>query len=156
MDTATHQCEALKRILWRFFLIEEDKGGLLCPFLKERTLERGEVLFQEDEPADYMAFILEGSLEIKKKTEFANKHIVLSILGAGTFVGEIVLFEYENPVRSATATALTKTQLALLTKERFEAMSQEQPAVCLRLLQSVLKEVALRLRAVNERIASVF
>lgn len=136
--------------------MEEDKGGLLCPFLKERTLERGDVLFREDDPADYMAFIIEGSLEIKKKTEFADKHIVLSILGAGTFVGEIVLFEYENPVRSATATALNRTHLAILTKERFDAMSQEQPAVCLRLLKSVLKEVALRLRAVNERMASVF
>lgn len=103
-----------------------------------------------------MAFIIEGSLEIKKKTEFLNKHIVLSILGTGTFVGEIVLFEYENPTRSATATALEKTELALLTKERFEALSQEQPAVCLRLLKSVLKEVALRLRAANERMASVF
>ncbi|MEZ0328808.1 MAG: cyclic nucleotide-binding domain-containing protein [Dissulfuribacterales bacterium] len=136
--------------------MEEDKCGLLCPFLKERTLERGDVLFREDDPADYMAFIIEGSLEIKKKTEFADKYIVLSILGAGTFVGEIVLFEYENPVRSATATALDRTQLAILTKERFEAMSQEQPTVCLRLLKSVLKEVVLRLRAVNERMASVF
>jgi len=156
VDIATPQCETLKRILHRFFLIEEDKCGLICPFLKAVTLEPGEVLFREDDPADYMAFILEGALEIKKKTEFADKHIVLSILGAGTFVGEIVLFEYENPVRCTTATALKKTQLALLAKERFETMSEEQPALCLRLLRSVLKEVTLRLRAANERMASVF
>lgn len=156
MEPLTPQCEKLKRILWRFFLIEEDKGGLICPFLKPKILQPGEVLFREGEPADYMAFILDGALEVKKQTEFADKYIVLSILGAGTFVGEIILFEYENPIRSATATALKTTQLAVLTKDFFEQMAEQQPAICLRLLRSVLKEVALRLRAVNERMTAVF
>lgn len=67
------------------------------------TLEQGELLFSEGEPAQGLFVLLEGTLEISKT--IGGQKVILSNAGAGVFVGEISLLT--DAPHNATARMLT-------------------------------------------------
>lgn len=66
----------------------------------------GSTLFEEGDPADGVAAILEGSVEVVKQGR------VLATLGPGSVLGELSLFV---PSASRTATARTTTSVRMIT-----------------------------------------
>lgn len=121
-----------------------------------KKLFAGDILFREGDNADSVAFIISGRLEVKKQTEFSGKYFVLSILGKGSFIGERAIAGKVPTTRTATATALEETCLAVLKKDAFEEMLERSPAVAAALLRALLYELSSRLNGVNERMAAVF
>jgi CRP-like cAMP-binding protein len=66
----------------------------------------GSTLFEEGDPADGVAAILEGNIEVLKQGR------VLATLGPGSVLGELSLFV---PSSSRTATARTTTAVRMIT-----------------------------------------
>ncbi|UKL13202.1 Crp/Fnr family transcriptional regulator [Dissulfurimicrobium hydrothermale] len=128
----------------------------LSSFFALKKSLAGEILFKEGDRADWMAFIVSGKLEIKKQTEFHDKYFVLSILGSGSFIGERAILNKGELPRSATATALEETCLAVMKWDSFEELLEKFPDIAAKLLRVLLNEVSLRLIGANNRMASVF
>ena len=83
-------------------------------------LAAGETVFNAGEIGFTMYFILAGDVHITS----ADNH-PLDQLVAGQIFGEMALVD--NQVRSATATAVTNTTLALISKNRFHELAQQSP-----------------------------
>jgi len=134
---------------------------LQCPdvenFLKfcERVrVPAGETLWKEGDCDNYAAFILDGKLGIKKKTEFGGKHVIVGVYAPGSVVGELCLLT-DNP-RSVSAEVIEPADLVILHSQKFEEMIMQFPLIGLSLLKHIFITTSKRLTKSYERIASIF
>ncbi|NDY42962.1 cyclic nucleotide-binding domain-containing protein [Dissulfurirhabdus thermomarina] len=147
-------CLELKEEMELFrFLAEAEADGIYCYF-ERRDLEPGEALYRENEPADFVAFILSGRVKIVKETEFKGHSVVMAVHGPGSFVGEFALVEGTR--RCTSAVAMEPTRVAVLHRDRFDELAGRHPDFALRLLKTVLRVVYMRLRGLSSRLTSVF
>ena len=147
-------CLVMKDELSLFpFLEEKDLTEVPCYFHR-RQVKAGELLYSEGDSCDYLAYIIEGSLEIKKQTEFADKKFILGIYGQGSIVGELCILD--QVPRVVTAVAKEDTTLVVLTQENFEKMLDECPELGVKFLKGLFLAVSIRLRKNFDRMASIF
>lgn len=98
-------------------------------------LAPGEVLFAEGEPAQEMYVVLSGSVEVS-----ARGHVV-EVVQPGDGLGILSLID--DLPRSATATAVAETEVAVLDPRQFRFVVENTPGF----VWFVLGEMAQRLRA---------
>lgn len=147
-------CRAMKNELSFFpFLEEKDLSGVPC-FFERREVKAGELLFHEGDPCDYLAYIIKGSLEIKKQTEFQGRKFILGIYGEGSIVGELCILDAVP--RAVTAVAKEDTTLVVLTREQLDQMLSQCPELGVKFLKGLLLAVSIRLRKSFDRMSSIF
>ena len=100
---------------------------------------------------DGMSLILDG--EVTVESDSAAEGFVVSVLGPGSLIGELGLID--QAARSATCTAASDLALAVLTREAFEQLMAEQPAVAARLLLAITQRVAGHLRETNRKLLAL-
>jgi voltage-gated potassium channel len=88
--------------------------------LRAQMVEAGRVVVRRGEPATCMYFIAGGAVEV----ELPNQRVRL---GVGQFFGEIALLRRSN--RSATVTAVTRTNLLALDAHDFHALMERAPGM---------------------------
>jgi CRP/FNR family cyclic AMP-dependent transcriptional regulator len=135
------------------FMEEKDFADVPCYF-KRRLVKAGEVLFHEGDACDYLAYIIDGRLEIKKATDFQGKEFILGIYGRGSLVGELCFLD--SSPRPYTAVALEECSLVELSKENFDTMVAEVPELGIKFLKGLLLASSIRLRKSFDRMAAIF
>lgn len=95
--------------------LEVDQRRRLVRSVEVRTLEAGEVLFKQGDPADAMYVVAEGEVIARVTTVAPGGTLDLAVLGAGDFFGEIGLLG-DQP-RQATIVAKTETTLLAFGRE---------------------------------------
>ncbi len=126
---------------------------LLTASLTDRSLARGEVLFEEGDHGDMAYIVTEGELEILK--ESGGRRVRIAVLGHGLIVGETALLT-EAP-RNATARALTDVELVAISKEAFNTVVSNSAAATRALFDVSLqrwRELEERLKQ-SERMAQI-
>ncbi|MEO0184243.1 MAG: Crp/Fnr family transcriptional regulator [candidate division WOR-3 bacterium] len=109
----------------------------------EKTLNPGDILFNEGDKGDVMYLIKEGQIKITKGRGPDER--VLAVLKEGDFFGEMAIID--GSPRSATATAISKTSLLIIDKETFRSKIRENP-----LIEYILETLTKRLRNADEQI----
>ncbi|MEW6418193.1 MAG: cyclic nucleotide-binding domain-containing protein [Nitrospirota bacterium] len=137
-----------------FFLFEEKELEEIIPFFELRHFPANNVVFREGEVGDFICFILSGKLEVKKETEFKGNQIILAILGKGSLVGELSLFD--KYYRSATVEAVEDSLLLMLKNSALDALIEQYPKAGIKLLKGFIRVLSLRLRKVTERLTTIF
>jgi voltage-gated potassium channel len=92
--------------------------------LRAQTVDAGEVIVRAGDPAHSMYFIAAGEVDI----DLEGRHVVM---GVGHFFGEIAVLRRSR--RSATVTALTRTNLLVLEAEALRRLMQRDPRVAERI-----------------------
>ena len=105
-----------------------------------RVFEAGETIFRQYDMGAEMYVILEGEVEISMGST------ILETLGPGEPFGEMALID--QAPREATATARTRTSLAVLPEKKFVFMIQTNPTFALQ----IMKVIVDRLRKMNTRV----
>jgi voltage-gated potassium channel len=100
--------------------------------LRAQVAEAGETIVRAGDPAHSMYFIAAGEVEVALKKETLR-------LGVGHFFGEVAVLRRAR--RSATATALTRTNLLVLAAQDLHALMQRDPRVAARIKDVVEKRV---------------
>jgi CRP-like cAMP-binding protein len=136
-----------------------DRGEMeeLSQQLEEVTLATGEKLWRESDPESegrFLAFVLEGELEVMKETDFPGKHIVLAVLHPGAVAGEV--YAFGGNCRALTAIAASDCRLAVLPLAALDELSNNKPALGVKLLKGFLGVTAKRLDQSYQRLISVF
>ncbi len=103
------------------------------------SLKPGETLFSEGDPALCMYVVRSGTVRV------TSGSTVLEEIGAGSILGEMALIE-DTP-RSATVTAVTDCEIAMVDRRRFLFLVQQTPSFAL----NVMKVLSHRLREMNRR-----
>lgn len=134
------------------FLAPEEVVAI-CSYLDYRVWDAGEVLMNDGEPGDFMGFVLDGKLAVKKETNFPGRFTLVAILDRGAMVGEISAVD--RGLRTATVVAMQKTKLLLLTCDNLEKMLTEKPALGIKLLKRIIHVLSLRQRRAYDRLSSL-
>jgi voltage-gated potassium channel len=115
---------------------ELDAGEIadIMELLRAQVAQAGEVIVRAGEPAHSMYFIAAGQVEIALK----GKKEPLR-LGAGQFFGEVAVLRRAR--RSATVTALTRTNLLVLAAQDLHALMQRDARIAARIKDVVEKRV---------------
>lgn len=117
---------------------------------RQRWLEPGDALFIEGQASHAVAIVLQGELAVSLRGNPEHSTEVAS-LGPGAVVGEGALVD--PAPRSATVTAAVPTVVVELDRADFAALAREQPGAASHLLGMILRDVARKLRAVEQRVA---
>ncbi len=137
-----------------FSFLCEDEWKKLSGFFEQKTVAAGEVLWTENDPCDFSAIILSGSVGIKKETKFKKYGIAVGSYTRGAIVGELCLLD-ESP-RAVSAIAYEDVSLLLITKKNFDNLIVEYPVQGAQLMKGMLLSVSKRLKGCYDRLAAVF
>ena len=98
----------------------------------------------------YMALVLEGEAVVLNAIEGSDENVVLSTLGPGAVFGELGILD--GKARSATITAVTDMDIAVLDRVGLARLVDSLPGVACSLFSAIIVRVGERLRATNIRV----
>jgi len=130
-----------------------DDIAFFCSYLDHRVWAAGEVLMKDGEPGDFMGFVLDGKLAVKKETNFPGRFTLVAILDRGAMVGEISAVD--RGLRTATVVAIQKTEMLLLSCDSMEKLLAEHPALGFKLLKRIIHVLSLRQGRAYDRLSSL-
>lgn len=130
-----------------------DEVAQFCQYLEYRAWEAGAVLMNDGEPGDFMGFVLEGKLAVKKETNFPGRFTLVAILDRGAMVGEISAVD--RGLRTATVVAMQNAELLLLSCDNLELMLREHSALGVKLLKRIIHVLSLRQRRAYDRLSTL-
>jgi signal transduction histidine kinase len=105
----------------------------LVKLSREISISAGEVLIEEGGAGDSAYVILDGELEVSKRS--ADRDIVLSTRHAGDLIGEMALLNHAP--RMATVRALQDSRLLRIPADAFEDCLRSSPDATLAILRTV-------------------
>lgn len=103
-----------------------------------RRLGRGEHLFDQGDESHTLFIVLSGHIKIGL-TAANGKELILDYLGPGSVIGEIGLFDRQP--RSAAAVAAEPAELVELRRRDVQPFLERQPALALRLLETMARRI---------------
>lgn len=109
----------------------------------------GETVFEEGDRGYYVCFVVDGALDVLKKSE-NSEDIVITTLSKGRSIGEMAVID-ELP-RSATVRARTKATLLTLSREKFNDILEEHTAIGIKILKGITRLLSLSLRKTSTRL----
>ena len=117
-----------------FELLKEEDRRELANVVDAVKLNTGEILFHAGEPGESLFVVRSGSIELYIK-DTAGQKIVLTIAEEGNLFGELSLLD-EGP-RTATAIALTDSELLVLDRDDLLLLFQKRPDAALNMLAAM-------------------
>jgi CRP/FNR family cyclic AMP-dependent transcriptional regulator len=118
----------------------------IIPLLKEETFDKGAFIIREDEDGDMLHFIIEGSVEVVKRThdDKEDSYQKLAIFGPGDTFGEMELIDIQK--RSASVRALEDVSaLTLSNKDMYKLYHSNLKAYTM-IIMNIAREISRRLR----------
>ncbi|HEY3785808.1 MAG TPA: Crp/Fnr family transcriptional regulator [Steroidobacteraceae bacterium] len=103
-----------------------------------RTFEDGSVIFMHGDPGDSLCAVVTGRVRISASRP-GGKQVFLNIMGPGDSFGEIALLDGQP--RTATATAMARTELMVIGRADFQALLQTESQLATHLIQLLCKRV---------------
>src|SRR6185295_199633 len=97
-----------------------------------RRYPKDAVVFFENEQGDFFFMILEGRIKVTILGD-DGREVILSLLGAGDFFGEMALLDHEP--RSATAIAVEESELLSLHRTDFQGVIGDNLAISIALIK---------------------
>lgn len=125
---------------------------LLVEYMVLKKIEKGNILFlanQTDVKSDYMLLVLDGEVLIEVDTTGHGSSVV-SIAGAGHLIGEMGVLD--GAPRSATCTAQTTVEVAILSRYDLERLIMKHPEIASRFILAIAKRLADRVRLGNHKL----
>jgi CRP-like cAMP-binding protein len=103
-----------------------------------RICEDGSVIFLQGDPGDALCGVVSGRVRISASRP-GGKEIFLNVIGPGETFGEIALLD--GMTRTATATAVGRTELLVIPREAFLALLHAEPQLALHMIRLLCKRV---------------
>jgi CRP-like cAMP-binding protein len=131
-----------------FSQLNDDELGRISEPARERSYPKNSVILFEDDPGDALYIVSTGQVKVVLIGE-DGREVILSVLGEGTFFGEMALLDDEP--RSAHVIAMEDSVVLALRREDFRARLRASPEVAI----ALLRELSRRLRRADDQIGSL-
>lgn len=132
--------------------LTEAQAKTVVKFMQPRIIPEETIILQEGDNSDtgYMVLIITGEVTVETLVVSRTSPDTLTVLGPGSLIGEMALFD--GAARSATCTATTEVRCAVLTRKTLETLTSEDPATAANLMAAIAQRLAERLRQSDEKI----
>lgn len=136
------------RVVPLFRQVPEPDLTALAQLVRERRQAKGTMILSQGDRGDTLFLIRAGQVKVSVVAE-DGREVILSVLGPGSFFGELALLDDEP--RSAHVIAMEDTLLLQLHREDFRNRLKLSPELSV----SLLRELSQRLRRADDTIASL-
>jgi CRP-like cAMP-binding protein len=130
--------------------LTESELAVLRETLERRAYRKGDIVFREGDTSDELYVIARGSASVRLRLAGTERETRLITFSPGTVFGELALLDQE--ARSATVEADEELVCYVLTRTSFERLTKLYPAVAIKLLTNLGRELSGRLRRANRTI----
>jgi CRP/FNR family cyclic AMP-dependent transcriptional regulator len=113
-----------------------------------RSYPRNTIILSEGDNSDSLYLILSGKVKVFLNDE-NGKEAIINYQEAGEYFGELSLID--ESTRSASIMTTEKCTLAVITRQAFHQIMQENPTIAIHLL----KDLVHRIRALTEEVRSL-
>src|SRR6266508_126982 len=127
--------------------LPEEQLQMLESAAERRLFQAGETIFHHGDPADWLYIVEEGAVEIVLPSE--GQEIVLASFAAGSFFGELGLFDQQP--RNATARAASDANLIRIPARAILGLIDRYPSAA----RHFLRVVTQRLRGADELLSRI-
>lgn len=127
--------------------LSPDEVQRLVAACQETSHAAGEVIFSEGDEGDVLYIVRSGRVRIAKAIGL-DVDRTLTILGVGGVFGELVIVG--EGLRSATVMALEPTRVLAMSRETFVRLTEEAPALGLKVMGRFAAMLADRLRMTTD------
>lgn len=103
-----------------------------------RNYDTGQVIFERDEPGNYIYGIISGSVRISTQSE-EGKDLALNTMGPGDIGGEIAVLDGGR--RTATGTATASTSVFVIHRDQLQALMLRRPEIALHMIEVLCERV---------------
>lgn len=125
---------------------------LLERYLERRPLAPGEVVCEQGMASNSIEFIAMGSVAVTF-TDATGRKVRVRRMAGRTVVGEMGFFRHSP--RAASVVAINATTVMVLSRARYEALTQEDPDLARALLEFVVRALADRVEHGNREIGAL-
>jgi CRP/FNR family transcriptional regulator, cyclic AMP receptor protein len=132
-----------------FSRFTNDERSVVNKHIAFLKVGEGEVLFNEGDKGDSICFVVDGRLNVIKKT-YTGEEIIINTLSRGQSFGEMAIIE--NSLRSATIRAESATTLITLNREGFDMIMNAYPQVGSKILKGISLLLSKKLRQTSSRL----
>jgi CRP-like cAMP-binding protein len=122
----------------------------LTSTLSVRRVLVGEVIFREGDPAREMFVVLDGEMEVLKKSR-RGRETRVAILGPNDTFGEMSIIDMQP--RSATVRALGSTRLLRISTEEMDALYRHDLKSYTLIVLNIARDLSRRLRVTDGLLA---
>jgi CRP-like cAMP-binding protein len=116
-------------------LAEADQSALLSAG-RLRRLTKGDALFVEGDPGDFVVVIVKGRTKVVAVTSDGTE-VVLSLRGPGDLVGELATIDDEPKPRMAALIAIEPVECRVVSTREFREFLEHHPQASIELLRMV-------------------
>ena len=121
----------------------------LAGYMEVYRAQTGEIIIRESDEGDFMVLIVDGEVDILKKSHRAGQQHMTSA-GPGMTLGEMSMIDGEP--RFATCMASQPTTFALLTRDNMAKIILDHPSLGSKILVKMVTMLSLRLRQTSGRL----
>lgn len=125
----------------------------LCAYLELREWQADALVMKEGAHEDYVGFLIEGKMAVKRKTGYWDKHIIIALLEKGAMVGEGAFIE--SGPRSNDVIAVEPVKLLTLTASKMNELIANNPMLAIKLMRRMMFIMSVRLRKASDRISEL-
>jgi len=129
-----------------------DELDTLAKHMSYVHLKTGEYLFIEGDKGNFMGFVVNGILEVLKKSETGD-NIIIARLTKGSSIGEMSIID-KSP-RSASVVAKQPAIVVTLTEKGFDILAEKSPALGIKLIQKTARLLSLNMRRTSSKLADL-
>lgn len=128
--------------------LDDDDLGRMSELLTESHHPKDSVIVSTSDPGDALYIVAEGDVKVSLSSD-NGREIILSMLSAGSFFGEMSIVDGEP--RSATVTCITDAHILRLARRDFLQLLRSYPSIAI----NVMTEMCVRLRRADESIGNL-
>lgn len=136
------------------FKLFQDLNTEALDRLLERTetvkLPAGETLFREGDEGQELYLIQYGEIEVAKQSGAADQAVVLRVLSAGDWFGELGFLT--DQTRAATIRAATDSLLLRMKRGALDAIDTPQAQLPASVVKRMMEELSRRIKDVDQRL----
>jgi CRP-like cAMP-binding protein len=143
---------ALLRQTAIFADLDDPELGKVADICREQTYQPGETIFKEGDPGNRLFLIAQGEVRISRQIPGSGEE-ALAVLRTGACFGEMAVFDRSE--RSTDAISNGGCTLATISRSELEMLLDFEPDLAAKVLRSMVRLLALRLRATNDNLRSI-
>lgn len=129
---------------------EADTLGRQMPIVRAQA---GQALITQGEVGDWMLLLLEGTVDVIKRSEETGESSRVAVVKAGASIGEMSMLD--SAPRYASCIAIDDVRAGVLTRHTIAHLIQDHPAIGAKILVKLTQLLAQRLRNTSNRLVKV-
>lgn len=128
------------------------EAKIVVSYMRPERVDAGATFITEGDSDNtgFMVLLLDGEVLVESITVSRSQPVTITVLGPGSLIGEMGILD--TGPRSASCTASTDIQCAVLTRDALEALIAEQPAIGAKFLLAVSARIAERYRDTQRKL----